>query len=157
MKTWETWLSHISTIAVTVSGFAYLWMKYGIENNDPFSVVNHAWQPAMLNLHVLFAPLLVFVTGMIAYAHVQGKLKSGVRTNRLTGIVSMATLPIMIVSGYALQVVTAALLGQVILILHIGSSSVFAVTYVVHLVKSLRDKRSVAVPDAQAFTRRQTA
>ena len=157
MKNWETWMSHISTIAVTVSGFAYLWMKYFIENNDPFSVVNHPWQPAMLNLHVLIAPVLVFVTGMIAYAHIQKKLKSRVRTNRLTGIVSMATLPIMIVSGYGLQVVTAALLGQIVLILHIGSSSVFAVTYVVHLVNSLREKRSVAVQDAQAFTRRQTA
>jgi len=157
MKTWETWLSHISTIVITVSGFAYLWMKYAIENNDPFSVVNLPWQPLMLNLHVLVAPVLVFVTGMIAHSHIEKKLKSRVRTNRRTGIVSMATLPIMIASGYALQVVTAALLGQVVLILHIGSSSVFAVTYVVHLVNGFRNKRPVAVPDAQAFTRRQTA
>ena len=157
MKTWEIWLSHISTVAVTVSGFAYLWMKYAIENSDPFTVVNHPWQSAMLNLHVLAAPVLVFVTGMIAHSHMQKKLQSRVRTNRTTGIFSMAALPIMIITGYALQVVTGALVAEVVLVLHIGSSSIFAVTYMVHLVNSLREKRPATLAANRTFSRRQTA
>jgi uncharacterized membrane protein YidH (DUF202 family) len=159
MKTWETWLSHISTIVVTVSGLAYLSMKYLMETDDPFAVVNHPWQSAMLSLHVLAAPVLVFVIGLIANSHIQKKLRSGVPTNRLTGISSMISLPLMIVSGYALQVVTATLLMQVMLGLHLVSSSVFAVTYVIHQIVTWRSsaRKPVEVSQAEALAGRQTA
>ncbi len=138
MKPWEIRLSHISTLLVTLSGLAYLWMKYAMETDDPFSIVNHPWQPAMLSLHVLVAPVLVFVVGLMVQSHIQKKLRSSVSSNRSSGILSMATLPVMIVSGYMLQVVTAPLLASITLGMHLVSSSIFVITYATHQVVSYR-------------------
>lgn len=149
MKAWDKWLFHLSTIMVTATGVAYLWMKYVMEADDPFSVVNHPWQPAMLALHVLSAPVTVFVFGRIVDSHVRKKLKSGSGANRRTGLVSTFALPAMVVSGYALQVVTAEVLARVALITHLASSSAFVLTYVIHQVVSwqLRARKTPDGPD----------
>ena len=158
MKPWEIWLSHISTIVITVSGTAYFWMKYAMETDDPFSIVNHPWQPAMLGLHVLAAPVLVFVVGMMVQSHIQNKLRSGGRSNRASGLVSMVTMPMMIVSGYMLQVVTSPLLANIALVLHLASSLLFALTYVAHQVISFRLSRQSASADRPGiFARKQVA
>ena len=59
MKRWEVWSFHILTMIVTLSGTVYLWMKYLLKTDDPFSVINHPWQPAMLAAHVLTSPALL--------------------------------------------------------------------------------------------------
>ena len=161
MKPWEIRLSHISTILVTVSGLAYLWMKYAMATDDPFSIVNHPWQPAMLSLHVMVAPVLVFVVGLMVQSHIQKKMRSGSSSNRVSGLLSMATLPVMIVSGYMLQVVTAPLLASITLGMHLFSSSIFVITYLMHQVISYR--LSLKSDDSQSkdrpgvFARKQTA
>ena len=158
MRPWEIWLSHISTFLVTVSGVAYLWMKYFMETNDPFAVVNHPWQPAMLSLHVLVAPVLVFVVGLMVQSHIQKKLRSGTNSNRSSGLASMVTLPVMIASGYMLQVVTAPLLASITLGLHLVSSSIFVITYLTHQVVSYRLARKSELSDQPGvFARKQVA
>ena len=158
MKPWEIWLSHISTFLVTVSGVAYLWMKYFMETNDPFAIINHPWQPAMLSLHVLVAPALVFVVGLMVQSHIQRKLWSGTNSNRSSGLASMVTLPVMIASGYMLQVVTAPLLASITLGLHLVSSSIFVITYVTHQVVSYRLARKSELSDQPGvFARKQVA
>ena len=161
MKPWETWLARISTFLVTLSGLAYFWMKYAMRTDDPFSIVNHPWQPAMLGLHVLVAPFLVFVVGLMVQSHIQKKLRSGASSNRSSGLLSMATLPVMIASGYMLQVVTAPLLATITLGMHLVSSSIFVITYATHQVVSYRlsmrsDKAELKDRPA-AFARKQTA
>ena len=161
MKPWEIWLSHISTLLVTVSGLAYLWMKYAMGTDDPFSIVNHPWQPAMLSLHVMAAPLLVFVVGLMVQSHIQKKLRGGAKSNRGSGLLSMATLPVMIASGYMLQVVTAPGLASITLGMHLVSSSLFVITYAVHQVISYRlslKSDKLELKDRPAvFTRKQVA
>ena len=158
MKPWEIRLSHISTIVVTVSGTAYLWMKYVMQTDDPFSIVNHPWQPAMLALHVLVAPVLVFVVGMMVQSHFQKKLQSGIRSNRASGLISMVTMPVMIASGYMLQVLTSPLLTNIALMVHLASSGAFALTYVAHQVVSLRlSRKSPSADRPGIFARKQVA
>ena len=158
MKPWEIWLSHISTFLVTLSGVAYLWMKYFMETTDPFAIVNHPWQPSMLSLHVLVAPALVFVVGLMVQSHIQRKLRSGTNSNRSSGLVSMVTLPVMIASGYMLQVVTAPLLASITLGLHLVSSSIFVITYVTHQIVSYRLARKSELSDQPGvFARKQVA
>ncbi len=157
MKRWESWLSHISTLAVSISGLAYLWMKYFVENTDPFSVVNHPWQGTMLSLHVVSAPLFVFATGIIVNSHVGKKLRSGRPSNRKTGIASMVSLPLMIVSGYLLQVAATTGLLNAMLVVHLASSGLFLVTYVAHQLITFRLKRPAVEPERAALSPRQTA
>ena len=161
MKPWEIWLSHISTLLVTFSGLAYLWMKYAIRTDDPFSIVNHPWQPSMIGLHVLVAPLLVFVVGLMVQSHIQKKLRSGGSSNRGSGLLSMAVLPVMIASGYMLQVVTTPLLASITLGMHLVSSSIFVITYAAHQVVSyrlsLKTNKSELTDRSGAFVRKQVA
>ena len=158
MKRWEVSLSHISTVLVTVSGVAYLWMRYGMVNDDPFTVLNHPWQSAMLTLHLLSAPLLVFVVGLIAQSHIRKKLNGSNRFNRRSGLASAVTLPVMIFSGYGLQVVANPALIRVVLILHLASSFVFVLSYLAHQIISFSRVRSSATePDSTAIPRGSTA
>ena len=158
MTRFEVWLSHLSTIIVGISGLIYFWMKYFMQTDDPFALVNHPFQPTMMTVHVLVAPILTFVLGMTVSSHVRKKLASPSRSNRLSGLVTLATVPAMVVSGYVLQTSTSELLTQVALVAHLVSSSVFAITYLVHQVVSFRLRRAVATPPKnRSFARQQTA
>ena len=158
MNRWESWLSHLSTIIVTATGTIYFWMEYFMKTDDPFALVNHPWQPAMMSLHVIVAPVLTFVLGLTVNSHVRKKLASRIRSNRISGLAALVTFPGMVVSGYLLQVSTSDLLSKVSLVTHLITSAVFALTYIVHQVVSIRMARAAGVPSKRAsLARQQTA
>ena len=138
MNRWHSWLSHIVTVIVGVSGIVYLWMKYFMATGDPFAIVNHPLQPMMLNLHVFAAPLLVFLFGVMFESHIQRKLKIGNTSNRRSGLAAAGTFGVMVVSGYLLQVSTVTALSRAALILHLVSSGIFLLSYAVHQVVNFR-------------------
>lgn len=150
MKAWERWSLGVLSAVVAISGFAYLWMKYFVESADPFSVVNHPWQPAMLTLHVLASPPLVLVFGIILNSHVMKKLRATNIPNRRSGLISFTTFFLMVATGYLLQVVTAEGMLQFLVVLHVGSGALFSVAYVIHLIVSLQIARKLPrrVPEA---------
>ncbi len=138
MSRWQAWTFHILTIAVSASGMAYCWMKYLLKNDDPFSIVNHPWQPAMLKAHILASPLLILVLGMMVNSHILKKLKNGdSRANRVSGIVCLLSFTLMAGSGYLLQVVSLSGLYRSLVITHLATGAIFAVTYLIHQVVSL--------------------
>lgn len=138
MKPWEKWSFAFLSGVLTITGILYLWMKYLLENDDPFSVINHPLQPLMLDLHILAAPLFLFLTGYLIHSHVAKKLTGGVKANRKTGIVSLIMLPLMTISGYALQIFAQPAWLRIALILHLSSGIVFAGSYLTHLLISYR-------------------
>lgn len=138
MRPWEKWSFHILTLIVTATGVVYFIMKDLMETNDPFSVVNHPLQPLMINLHLLAAPALVFVMGIILNSHVARKLGKKRIPNKKTGWIALVTFPTMVFSGYLLPMVTDPLSSRVVLILHLASGGVFAVSYAVHQIISLK-------------------
>jgi len=138
MNRLHAWSSHVVTAIVSVSGLTFLWMKYALVNDDPFSVVNHPLQPLMLNLHVLTAPLLVFLFGLVFESHIQKKLKAGPPLNRRSGLIALVTFAVMTLSGYALQVSSAPGIARAALLLHISSSMIFVVSYLMHQVVTFR-------------------
>lgn len=137
MKGSEKYSLHASIVAVTASGTAYGWMKYMLTSDDPFSVVNHPWQGIMLDAHVLSAPILLLVFGMLLRSHVLRHL-SGTPVNRRTGLVSLVTFALMAASGYLLQVTTSEDWSRAWLWLHIASGSFFVVAYLTHVLIGLR-------------------
>ena len=138
MKAWERWTFGLLAAVVSMTGFAYFWMKYFLTSDDPFAVVNHPWQPAMLAAHVLAAPGLLLMFGIILNSHILRKLRATGVPNRKSGLASLITFFAMTVSGYLLQVVTSATLLQILVVLHTASGIVFAAAYVAHLVISVR-------------------
>ncbi|MEW6322815.1 MAG: hypothetical protein AB1635_17225 [Acidobacteriota bacterium] len=133
MRPFERWALHLSTALVTASGVAYAWMKYLLVADDPFAVVNHPWQGAMLAVHVLAAPALLVAFGVVFSSHISRKLR-GVKPNRRTGLAALAAFAVMTLSGYLLQVVTTPLVSKVCLVAHLVSGGVFAAAYLAHLV-----------------------
>ena len=126
---WAVW----STSALTVlTGLVYLWMKYGLEAAEPWAVINHPLQPAVLKAHIVVSPLLLFAIGMITIRHVWRHWRSGVAWGRRSGVTTVLATAPMVLSGYLIQVVTAAPLLAAAQWTHIATGVVFAVGLGVH-------------------------
>jgi hypothetical protein len=111
-------------------------------SDDPFALVNHPWQSAMLTLHVLASPPLVLVFGIILNSHIMRKLRVPKPANRRSGLASLVTFGTMVATGYLLQVVTHETGLQALLIVHVASGVVFSAAYVAHLIVSVRLARA---------------
>ena len=138
MSRWQAWSSHVVTVLLAGSGIVFFVMKYLVTTDDPFAVVNHPLQPLMLDLHLLAAPALIFLFGLMFESHIQKKLQSAGRVNRRSGVVAAITFGMMSLTGYALQVSAIETLSRVALILHLVSSGVFVLSYIAHQVVNFR-------------------
>lgn len=143
MSRWEGWLLKLSTLVVWGTGVVYFCMKYLMESNDPFSVVNHPWQPVMLDLHILSSPLLIFVLGIIISSHIAKKLRNNNKNNnklagRRSGLIALLSFPLMVISGYLLQTMANPLLLRLALIVHLVTGVMFAGCYLIHLIVGIR-------------------
>ena len=75
-------LLHIASLLVIGSGAIWAYLRYvhdlGPEPEDPVLAMEwsgiHPWGPALRNLHLLAAPLLVFAVGLIWSGHVAPRL-----------------------------------------------------------------------------------
>ena len=154
MKRWERWTFNALSLAVVATGFAYLWMKYVVQTDDPFAVVNHPWQTSMLSLHVVASPALILIFGIIFNSHVMKKLSATRLPNRRSGFVSLGTFAAMIVSGYLLQVSSSETWLQAMIVVHVASGAIFAIVYAAHLVISAKLVGVRSLPAAQPRRRR---
>lgn len=144
MTTWEKAALSVLTAVVSASGLAYLWMKYFMVTDDPLAVVNHPLQPQMLSVHVLAAPALVLVFGIVYRSHVGKMLGAGQSANRRSGLLVATTFLLMMASGYGLPVSTSDALSRVLVVVHVASGVLFFLAYLVHLVVSFRVRRLLA-------------
>ena len=135
MKRWELVLLHLSTLAVAISGLVYAVMKYALTGSDPDSPLGHPWQPGVLKAHVLAAPILVFALGVVARGHALFKWRSGETTGKRSGLVLLGLVAPLVLSGYAVQVLTGELARKGTGWGHTAAGAVFAAAYVLHLLK----------------------
>ena len=145
MKRWERWTFNLVSLIVAVTGFMYFWMKYMVQTDDPFAVVNHPWQGATLMLHVLASPPFILVFGIVLNSHIMKKLRVPRMPNRSSGLLSLGTFAAMTCSGYLLQVVTSEPLLQALVALHVTSGVLFTGAYSIHLLLSRRIARRASV------------
>jgi hypothetical protein len=138
MKPWERWSFNVASLVVAVTGFAYFWMKYAVQTDDPFAVVNHPWQNAMLTLHLLASPPIILLFGIILNSHIMKKLRVPRMPNRRSGLLSLATFIAMVCSGYLLQVTMNEEWMTALVAVHVTSGALFAGAYGIHLLISLR-------------------
>jgi undecaprenyl pyrophosphate phosphatase UppP len=128
----ERWAVWSTSLATFVTGLIYLGMKYLLVSDDPLAVVNHPWQPAVLKLHILVAPLLVFSIGLVALRHVWRHFQSKTRDGRRSGLLTVIVLGPMIVSGYLIQTLTEEGWLRTMAFVHIGLGLVYGVGLLVH-------------------------
>lgn len=142
MKRWERWSFNLLAAIVALTGALYLWMKYVLEQDDPFAVVNHPWQAPMLAVHVLASPLFLLVFGIVFNSHIMKKLRASNLPNQRSGLMSLGTFAVMTLSGYLLQISSDEQWLQALVVVHVASGGVFALTYGTHLVISARLARA---------------
>jgi hypothetical protein len=128
----ERWFVWITSVATFLTGFVYLWMKYLLVNGDPFAVVNHPWQPYVLKLHILVAPLLIFAVGMVTLRHIWRHVKAGERAGRRSGLLTGLVLGPMILTGYLLQAITQTGWLKAMAISHISLGILFGAGLLAH-------------------------
>jgi hypothetical protein len=138
MRTWERWSFNFLSLVVTATGFAYFWMKYAVQTDDPFAVVNHPWQGPMLTLHLLASPPIILLFGIILNSHIMRKLRLPRMANRKSGLLSLGTFVAMVCSGYLLQVTVAEGWMRALVALHVTSGALFSGAYGIHLLVSVR-------------------
>lgn len=136
MKGATRWLVHLANGAVAATGVVWFVMKFLMEPVDEWAVVNHPWQPVMQHLHVLTAPLLVFLVGYIWRDHVVRALASS-RTSRRSGIGLIASFAPLAASGYLLQVSVDEGWRAIWSYLHLGTGGVWLLAFGGHLAASL--------------------
>lgn len=132
MTRFERWAVWSTSVATFVTGVIYLWMKYLLVSDDPLAVVNHPWQPAVLKLHILVAPLLVFSIGLVTLRHVWRHLRSKTREGRRSGLLTVVVLGPMIVSGYLIQTMTEEGWLRTMAIAHIGLGLAYGLGLLAH-------------------------
>jgi hypothetical protein len=148
MKRWERWTFNACAVAVAATGFVYLWMKYAMQTDDPFAVVNHPWQTWMLDLHLVASPLFIMMFGIVFNSHVMKKLRATRLPNRRSGYFSLGAFAAMVLSGYLLQVSWSEAWLQALVVIHVAAGVLFTFAYGAHVVISAtlaRRSRSTAV------------
>lgn len=127
-------LLNISNVLVGGTGVVYGVMKYLMESTDEWAVVNHPWQPHMQHLHILAAPLLVFVGGLFATNHVIEKIRGNKKRGRLSGIILGLQFVPMVFSGYLIQVSVSESWRSTWIWVHIVTAALWIIMAVTHRI-----------------------
>ena len=146
MSRFDRLLLQLSTLLVGGTGLVYAWMLYLVTPADPYAVVNHPWQPQIQHLHVLTAPLLVFAAGFIWRCHIWKQIRLGTPQGRASGLSLALTLVPMIASGALIQTAVDASWRQAWVVVHLVSSGLWVVGFLVHQLRTPLGKRSNGTP-----------
>lgn len=119
-------------IVVAASGLLYLYMKFFMQTDDPFAIVNHPWQPLVLAAHILAAPVFIVFFGMLLRSHTLVKLRRNEKVNRRTGWISLMSFSVMAMSGYLHQVASSPEWINLWWWIHIVTGVLFVIGYGVH-------------------------
>lgn len=157
MSRFEKWSFTAATLVVGLSGLAYWYFAYGLVSDDPFSVINHPLQPVALDIHVLAAPAMLFLAGILFRSHVRGKLRGGGRARRASGIGLIGVFVLMGGSGYLLQVAVRDRLRDAAFYVHVFSGLVFLPLYLGHLLGVGRIRRRRSESQTERRTEREAA
>ncbi len=125
---WVRWAS----LPVFVTGVVYLWMKYFMKGDDPYSVLHHPLQPFFLKAHILFAPILLIVLGGMIFIHALPSVAAGKGKAKKSGWWNLLFVGAMVFSGYLLQVFTNEKTLSVTAIVHIVCGFLFVLTLLIH-------------------------
>jgi hypothetical protein len=114
-------------------------MRYLLEPDDPYAVVNHPLESHVQHLHVLTAPLLVFAVALVWQRHVWARVRSGFAPRRPSGLALVASFVPMVASGYLLQTAGSQAWRTAWLAVHLSTSALWLLAMGVHLLSRRPD------------------
>jgi hypothetical protein len=135
LSRWERWSLHLSALVVALTGLGHGWLKYCQQRQGEFGPEPFPAQNLLLHGHVLAAPVLVFALGLLVRGHVLPALRSGARAGRWTGLLAVAVLAPMTLSGYAIQICVDPGWRLALAWIHGPFSLLFLAAYGAHLLR----------------------
>ena len=132
---------HLATAAAALTGGVYGWFRYFGQRMGDFGPEPSPWQGFSQHFHVLAAPLLLFMLGVVIRGHLLIKLRNGQREGRRTGLVLGLLITPMVLAGYGIQVVTDPAWRLALAWIHGLSSLLFLALYLLHLIAIWRYRR----------------
>jgi hypothetical protein len=144
MKRWTVVLNHLACLFVGLSGVAYGVTKYFLAGADPDSRVGHPWQQPILKVHVLTAPFLIFVLGLVFSGHALQRLKGGEDPGRASGAGLLGLAAPRVLTGPLIQVLTGDAARQWTGWAHAALGVVYVLAYAAHLLKKRPEGPSAA-------------
>jgi hypothetical protein len=132
MKRWEAWTNHLGWGVVAASGLVYGVLKYFVAASDPDSRLATPWQPSVLAVHLLAAPIAIFGLGLLFRRHALARWISGERQGRRTGgLLLWLAIPLGL-SGYVVPVLTGELARRWTGWIHAAIGLLFTAGYALH-------------------------
>lgn len=132
---------HLATAAAALTGAIYGWLRYFGQRAGDFGPEPSPWQGPFQHLHVLAAPLLLFMLGVVIRGHLLLKLRNGQREGRRTGLVIGLLIAPMVLAGYGIQVATDPGWRLGLAWVHGLASLLFLALYLFHLIAIWRYRR----------------
>jgi len=129
-------LLDVANVLVAGTGVVYALMRYVMDSTDEWAVVNHPWQPHVQHLHILAAPLLIFVGGAFWKRHVIEKMRGNSSNGRTTGLVLAVQFVPMVLSGYLIQVSVTETWRIVWIWVHLVTAALWCLLAAAHRVRS---------------------
>jgi hypothetical protein len=130
----EMWLLALATLAAGGTGVVLYIMKEWMEPADPFSVVNHPWQPGMLKAHLVAVPFLIFAVGLIFSTHAANRFRSGGAGGRRSGVGLLALFIPLVLSGVAVQILVDESWRRGAVWVHLLVGAAYLGSFIVHRV-----------------------
>jgi len=124
-----------------ISGVTYFVIKNWAQSEDPFSVVNHPFEPLALKTHVLVGPVLIFIFGLLFQSHVSKKLLGGSTRGRVGGVLAGVLFSCSVLSGYSLQTLVDSWWRGTLVYVHLVSGGGFCAVFVFHYYFTRRQGR----------------
>lgn len=122
----------LAQLLVGGTGVALLVLRFSPVSEDAFLAVPPSF-PFWQHAHVLLAPLLVFLLGLLWARHASPSLRVR-RPRKLSGIALLLLALVMVASGYGLQVSVDETLRQAFRLLHTAAGVAWLATGALHLL-----------------------
>lgn len=122
----------LAQLLVGTTGVALLVLRLLPVPEEAFAAVPPSF-PFWQHAHVLLAPVLVFLLGLLWARHAGPSWRTG-RPRRLSGIALLLLAAVMVASGYGLQVSVEEALRQAFRLLHTAAGVAWLATGGLHLL-----------------------
>jgi hypothetical protein len=127
-------LVHAANLLVCATGLVWFVMRHLMEPADEFALQNHPLEDEFQAAHVLTAPLLLVMLGVVWAVHARVLLANGTRARRRSGLALLFLAVPMAASGYLLQVAVDGTWRDAWVLVHLATSAAWIAAFLVHQV-----------------------
>jgi hypothetical protein len=129
----EARIFNFINLFIIVTSIIYFIYKYFFKVTTDYGVRPHALTGTWLNVHILAVPFLIFIVSAIFKDHALAKIKSQSTLRQMSGWSLLLLFPIMVFSGYLLQMGIRPEVNSLLAYIHIAFSALWTLFSLWHM------------------------